>query len=214
MQTQAKGKTGKIPQWIKILTTCFLWVFVAVYWTHIGPSNFLWFSDIALITITVALWLESRFLASMMAVNVLLPELAWNIDFFFRLLTGSHLFGLGATSYMFNPHLAISVRIISLLFHLYLPVLLILALHWLGYHGKAWIAQTVLAWIVLPLCYRLTDPAANINWVFGLGAEPQRWLPGPLYVVFLMILLPMVIYIPSHLLLKKMFGKKPCPEHT
>src|SRR5262249_40872039 len=58
---------------------------LASVWT----VNFLWFSDIALLVTMPALWLESPLLASMMAVAVTLPELAWNLDFFVRLTTGA-----------------------------------------------------------------------------------------------------------------------------
>ena len=60
-------------------------VLVPVYWAQRGPANFLWASDIALLVTVGALWRESRFLSSMMAVAVLLPELGWNVDFFLRL---------------------------------------------------------------------------------------------------------------------------------
>jgi hypothetical protein len=59
--------TGHIPVWIKVVYTLYLCVLVPVYWTHYGPQNFLWFSDIALLTIAAALWLESPLLASTMA---------------------------------------------------------------------------------------------------------------------------------------------------
>src|SRR5262249_5573901 len=47
-----------------------------------------------------ALWLESPLLASMMAVAVTLPGLAWELDFFVRLTTGASFMGL--RSYMFD----------------------------------------------------------------------------------------------------------------
>lgn len=200
-------KPYKIPIIIKVLATCFLFVVIPVYWVNLGPENFLWGSDLALFITTLALWLESRFLTSMMAVGVLLTEVLWNIDFFARLLFGNHLFGLNATSYIFNVQVPAVVRGISLLFHIYLPIILIWMLFRLGYHHKAWLAQTAFAWVILPLTYLLTDPVDNINWVFGLGGEVQQWIPGPVFVVILMILFPIVIYLPSHLFLNKLFGK-------
>lgn len=200
-------KPYKIPIFIKVLATCFLFVVIPVYWVNLGPKNFLWGSDIALFITTLALWFESRFLASMMAVGVLLLEVLWNIDFFTRVISGNHLFGLDTTSYMFNVQVPLVVRSISFLFHIYLPIILIWMLFRLGYHHKAWLAQTALAWILLPLTYLLTDPVDNINWVFGPGGEAQQWVPGPVFVVILMILFPIIIYLPSHLFLNKLFGK-------
>lgn len=204
-------KTNQIPLWLKILATCFLCVFVPVYWIKRGPANFLWFCDIALIVVTVALWMESRFLVSMMAVSILLPELVWSIDYFGRLLTGSHLFGLGATSYMFNEKIPGVIRVLSFIFHIYLPIILLWTLYRLRFHEKSWIAQTVLAWMVLPLCYWFTGPVENINWVFGPGPTPQQWLPAPLYLVLLMVLLPLFIYLPSHYLFKRLFSEHKVP---
>ena len=89
-----------IPLWAKIVYTIFLCVLVPAYWVHWGPRNFLWFSDIALLTTGAALWLESALLASMMTVAIALPELVWNVDFFGRLVTGRHPFGL--SEYMFD----------------------------------------------------------------------------------------------------------------
>lgn len=46
------------------------------------PEIFLWFSDIALFAVGIALWTKSRLLISMMAVGVFILEIGWNIDFF------------------------------------------------------------------------------------------------------------------------------------
>lgn len=189
--------------WIKIADTLFVIVLVPAYWTQYGPAHFLWFSDIALLTTVAALWLESRFLASTMTVGVLLFELTWNLDFFFRLLTGAELIGL--TGYMFDPSRPRFLRGLSL-FHLFLPILLAWMVARLGYDRRAFFAQTLIAWIVLPVCYFFTDPARNINWIFGPGSEPQRWMPPLLYVVLIMILLPLLIYLPTHRMLSRWSG--------
>lgn len=195
---------GAIPLWIKIAYTLFVIVLVPVYWAHYGPANFLWFSDIALLTAVAALWLESRFLAGTMAVGVLLLELTWNIDFFVRLFTGIELIGLAG--YMFDSSKPRFLRGLSL-FHLFLPILLVWMVARLGYDHRAFLAQTLLAWIVLPLSYFFTDPAKNINWVFGPGSEPQTWMPPLLYLALLMLFLPVIVYLPTHLVLEKLFGK-------
>jgi len=91
------------------------------------------------------------------------------------------------------------------LFHIFLPAVLLWLLYRLGYQRKAVLYQTILAWFILPLSYALSDPLANINWVYGFGDEPQSWLPGPLYVALLMVLFPLGLYLPTHLLLSKLF---------
>ncbi|MGH8709760.1 MAG: hypothetical protein ACREVA_00300, partial [Burkholderiales bacterium] len=67
-------------------------------------------------------------------------------------------------------------------------------------------AQTALAWVVLPLCYWLTNPAENINWVFGFGNKPQKRMAPLAYLGLLMVGFPVLIYLPTHLLLRSLFG--------
>ena len=106
---------------------------------------------------------------------------------------------------MFDGKIPLPIRLLSL-FHIFLPVLLVWLLYRLGYDTRALVAQTILAWIVLPASYLLTTPADNVNWVYGWGTGPQKWLPAPLYLVLLMIVFAVVLYLPSHFLLKKLFS--------
>jgi hypothetical protein len=180
---------------VKVAYTIFLAVLVPVYWAHYGPANFLWFSDIALLGGGAALWLESPLLASMMMLAVLLPECAWNLDFFGRLFTGRRMFGMSA--YMFERERPRFIRALSL-FHVPLPIGLVWLVHRLGYDRRAWLGQSLLALVVLPASYWLTDPAENVNWVHGLGA-PQRRLPPWLYLALLIVAFSLVLYLPPHL---------------
>ena len=185
---------------IKVLYTLFLSVLVPVYWAHYGPRNFLWFSDIALLATGAALWLESPLLASMMTLAVLLPEIAWNLDFAWQLLARRPLFGM--SSYMFDGKLPRYLRALSL-FHVPLPIGLVWLVWRLGYDRRAWLLQSLVALVVLPLTYRLTDPAENVNWVHGLGSRPQRRLPAWLYLALLIVAFSLVLYLPPHLLLSR-----------
>jgi hypothetical protein len=193
-----------VPLWIKIAYTLFLCVLVPVYWIHWGPRNFLWFSDIALLVTGVALWRESPLLASMMTLAIALPELAWNVDFFGRLLTGRDILGLAG--YMFDTTRPLGLRALSL-FHIVLPVVLVWLAHRLGYDRRAWAFQTVVALIVLPVTYWLTAPSDNVNWVYGPGSKPQTWISRPAYLALVMVFFPLVIYLPTHFLLRALFGK-------
>lgn len=191
-----------IPLWLKIGYSLFACVLVPIYWRQYGLVNFLWFSDIALFALVPALWLESPLLVSMMALAVLLPELAWNLEYFVRLATGMRLFGL--TDYMFDGRIRRGIRALSL-FHVVLPPLLVWLLWQLGYDGNALLWQSALAAAVLPLSYHFSNPEENVNWVYGLAAKPQHALPGPMFVLLLMVLFPAVIYLPTHLLLSRFF---------
>jgi hypothetical protein len=183
---------------IKVAYTVFLAVLVPVYWAHYGPRNFLWFSDIALLGSGLAVWLESPLLASMMALAVLLPELVWNVDFFGRLLTGHSMFGMSA--YMFDRSLPRYLRALSL-FHVLLPIWLLWLVARLGYDPRAWAGQCLLAALVLPVTYALTERDENVNWVHGLGVPRPR--PHPwVYLAVLTVSFWLVLYLPPHLLLR------------
>ncbi len=191
-----------IPLGLKIVYTLFVCALVPVYWRQYGPANFLWFSDIALLALVPALWLENALLVSMMAVSVVFFEALWNADFFFQLSTGRSLIGLSA--YMFDPKIHLFIRGLSC-FHIVLPLLLLWTLHRLGYDQRAFVWQTIVALVVLALSYLVSNPQENVNWVYGFGQNPQKILPAPLFVIFLMLLFPLVIYLPTHLLFAKIF---------
>jgi hypothetical protein len=186
-----------IPLGLKIVYTIFVCAVVPIYWRQYGPANFLWFSDIALLVLVPALWLENALLVSMMAISVVFFEALWNVDFFFRLTTGRSLIGLSA--YMFDPGIPLFIRGLSG-FHIVLPLLLLWMLHRLGYDQRALFWQTVVALVVLPVSYLVSNPRENVNWVYGFGQNPQRILPAPLFVILLMLLFPLVVYLPTHLL--------------
>lgn len=174
-----------------------------VYARDYGPKNFLWFSDIALFGSCAAMWLEIPLLASMMALAVLLPEIGWNVDFFAHLITGRSV--LSMSGYMFDARKPLYLRALSL-FHVVLPVLLVWMVYCLGYDPRALLAQTAVSFIVLPVTYLVTKPSLNINWVWGLG-RPQTSMPPLVYLALLMIIFPLVIYLPTHLLLIKLFRR-------
>jgi len=184
---------------VKVLYTLFVAVLVPSYWSFYGPANFLWFCDIALLVTVAALWWESRLLASMQTVAVVLASLIWLVDFLARLLTGHFL--LGWTHYMFRDEIPLFIRLLSL-YHAWLPFLLVWMVWRLGYDRRGWIAQTVLTWAVLPICFYFTDPVRAINGVFGpSGEHPQTWMAPELWLVLVMLAYPLCVYLPSHLAL-------------
>jgi hypothetical protein len=192
-----------IPLVLKVVYTLFVCALVPIYWRQYGPSNFLWFSDIALLVLVPALWMENALLVSMMAVSVVFFEAIWNCDLFFRFATGKSLIGLSA--YMFDPKIPSFIRGLSC-FHIVLPLLLLWMLYRLGYDHRALFWQTIVAMVVLPLSYFVSNPHENVNWVYGFGENPQKVLPAPLFVLVLMLLFPLVVYLPTHLVFTRIFG--------
>jgi hypothetical protein len=196
----------RLPLALKLLYSLYVCVLVPVYWYHYGfADSFLWFSSLGLLITAAALWLESPLLASMQLVSIFLLEMMWIADFLGRILTGVQLVGIAA--YMFEPDKPLYVRGLSL-FHAVLPLLLVWLVYRLGYNRRAWIVQTLFAWPLLLLCFFFTDPAKNINWVFGPSQEPQTLVPPGVYLAAQMIFLPLFIYWPTHWVLRRVMPEK------
>lgn len=201
----------RIPRAVKIGYAVWMAVWVPVYWVHNGPANFLWLCDTANFVIGLGLWIESPLLISSQAVAVLLIQLYWALDFFSRLLFGSHL--LGGTEYMFDAGQALWLRGFSL-FHLAVPPLVLWVVWRLGYDRRGWRLQTLITWLILPLSM-LPDPERNLNWVWAPFGAEQVWLPPALYLAVCMIAYPLLLYLPTHGLLmtwQRGAGRRVLPE--
>jgi hypothetical protein len=156
-----------------------------------------------------ALWLRSRLLASMMLLATALPDgVGWSLDFILGLVAGWHPFH--ATTYMFDPAVPLVVRGLSL-FHLIVPAVLVWMVHRLRYDRRALGTQTALTAVVFLASWWLTDPARNINWVYG-PARPQTLVPGWVYLLAMMTAFPVLCYLPAHLTLVWMRWDRPGPS--
>src|SRR5574343_1086374 len=194
-----------IPLAAKLLITAYVAVLIPVYWITYGPTNFLFFCDMALMLTTIAMWRESPLLVSAAAVGILLPQLLWAVDFM------SSLFGIpmtGMTDYMFQASIPLHVRFLSL-FHFWLPFLLLWLLSRTGYDRRGLPLWMVMAFISLYVSYffmppppaPLQNPAlpVNINYVYGFSdVQPQSWMPEPLWFVVLQLMLVFRIFLPTH----------------
>jgi hypothetical protein len=198
----------RAPRWLKLSYTGFVALLVPFYWLEYGWQNFLWACDIALLVTLYALWGESRLAASSAALATLLPDSAWSLDYLVRLLAGHDLLRMDATAYMFDATIPPYVRALSL-FHVFLPPLLLWLVLRLGYDRRAIVLTTMIAWVVLPLSYAVSDRAQNINWVFGFGVPPSPVVAGFGQVLMLMLLAPLLVYLPTHLVLGGLCREKP-----
>lgn len=197
--TAISGTAGAVPVWLKVAYGTFVAALVPVYWLHYGPQNFLWLSDLALFATAIAVIAELAWLAGMAAVGVLALEIAWTVDF----LSGGKLLDLA--SYMFDAGKPSYLRALSL-FHLALPPTLLWLLRRLGYDRRSFVRQTLFTLALLPATWLLTRPDENINWVYGPGTEPQSRIPPLLYLAAEMAAMPILAFLPTHLLLKRLFA--------
>ena len=53
-------QTARVPLAVKLAYSAFMALLLPVYWHYYGPTNFLYFCDIALILILIGIWPEIR----------------------------------------------------------------------------------------------------------------------------------------------------------
>jgi hypothetical protein len=204
---------AKIPIALKLAYSAFVAVLVPCYWVTYSPWNFLFFCDAALLITLVALWTENPLLASVPAVGITLAQILWVVDF----CVGGHFLGIAA--YMFNPKLPLYLRALSS-FHGWLPFLLLWLVRLLRYDPRALAAQVALTCGLILTAYFFGPPppapsdrpnmAVNINYVYGPGFEhPQTWMPPAGWVATLMAALPLILYLPTHIVLYRLFPPSP-----
>ncbi len=149
-----EARPALIPIWIKIAYTAFMAVLIPVYLKNYGPTNFLYFCDVAAIMTLFAIWVESPVLLSASLVGIFLPQMLWVVDFFFE-LSGNHLTGM--TGYMFKP--PYFLRFLSF-FHFWLPFLLVWLVWRVGYDKRGLLLWIVITWVLLTVCYAWMPPAS------------------------------------------------------
>jgi len=107
--------------------------------------------------------------------------------------------------------LPLTIRLLSL-FHVATPTLLLYAIWRLGYDRRGWKFQTLLAWIVVPINY-FWRPEHDVNWARGLFFHEQHVIPGWAYLLGYLIVVPLLVYFPTHLFLDWMTQRwKPLVE--
>jgi hypothetical protein len=193
----------RIPLWLKVVWTFWVLVWAPLYWKQYGVQNFLFFCDLGNFLIGLALWLESPLLFSWQACGLLLFQTVYTIDLAGALLTGRHV--IGGTEFMFDPGVPLSIRLLSS-FHVVTPPLLLWALWKLGYDRRGWKYQTLLTWIVVPINY-FWRPQLDVNWARGPLFREQHVVPGLIYLLGYLIVIPLIVYLPTHLFLAWMSNR-------
>ncbi len=197
--------TPVLPLWLKLAFTAWMLFWVPATVVIYGPQNFFWLCNLANFLILAALWLESRVLMSAQLLAVLLVGVMWLLDVSVAFFFGFHL--IGGTEYMFDEQVALQVRLVSC-YHAMLPVVAGYACSRLGYDPRGLWLQTGLTWLAIPITRLLTEPERNINWVYGPFNDVGAPFDPLIYLLLLMLLSPLVLYLPVHLAVKKGVRKR------
>ncbi|MCL7939381.1 hypothetical protein M8009_03560 [Halomonas sp. ATCH28] len=187
--------TQGLPLWLKLVLSLWVVVWAPTYWVLLGPQNYWWLCNLANFLLLAGVWGESRRLVSMQWLAVALVGSLWAVDVGTAWLTGWH--PIGGTEYMFDDRHPLLTRLMSL-YHLLLPPVAGYAVWRLGYDRRALAWQSALTWLVIPASYLLTEAERNINWTQGPFGQPQSLVDPLLYLVLLMLLWPLLIYLPVH----------------
>ena len=202
----------RVPLWLKLGYAAYMAVLIPVYWHYYGPTNFLYFCDVALILTLIAIWPENALLISMCTVGIVIPQAFWVLDFV------AHAAGLsltGMTEYMFDSSHSLFLRLLST-FHGWLPFLLLYLVSKIGYDRRAFWPWTALSWVLLLVCFFLMPPPTphpgltpvNINYVWGLSdTAVQTWMPPYVWLAGQLIGLPLVVFAPTHYALIRIMPK-------
>lgn len=188
----------RLPLWVKLVWTVWLVLWAPLYLKHYGAQNFLYFCDLGNLLIALALWLESPLIFSWQATGLLLFQSLYTIDLLGAVLSNRHF--IGGTEYMFDSSLPLYLRLLSL-FHVVTPPLLLWAIWRLGYDKRGWKYQTLTTWVVVPINY-FWRPQYDVNWARGPFFREQHIVPGWSYLLGYLVVVPLVVYFPTHLLLQ------------
>ena len=133
----------------------------------------------------------------MCAIGIIVPQMVWVIDF---VGTAIGYPVVGMTAYMFNAdELAVPARALAVPRLAAVPA--DLSGGKLGYDRRALLYWTVLAWVLILICFFFMPPPnpnagltpVNINYVWGLNdAAAQTWMPAWLWVIGMMVLMPII----------------------
>lgn len=195
--------TPRFPGWLRWASLVWLAAWIPAYWRTWGVENFLHLCDIAVILTCAGLWWNDSLLLSSQAVSSILTDLLWDLDAGWRLATGHQL--TGGTEYMWDTRFALCVRLISL-FHVVWPILLVWALKRVGYDWRGWKLQSAIAAGAI-IAGRFCDPALNINYAFFDPVFHRALGPAPVHLAIIWVVLVAVVYVPTHLILTKLFPK-------
>lgn len=191
----------KFPLWARCASLVCFAIWLPIYWRTWGVENFLHVCDITVILTCAGLFWSNALLLSSQAAATIIPDLLWDIDAASRLFSGRNL--LGGTEYMWDAHYALWIRLLSV-FHIVWPIILLWSVARTGYDRRGFALQSAIAAAAI-IASRFANPALNINYAFLNPLTHRPWGPAPVHLALIWAGSVLVIYLPTHLVLAKLF---------
>lgn len=216
MSVSAPPGSRKLPRALRVGYALWFAVWLLAYWGYFGWQFLLWFCCLANAYVLAGCATQRPLWFSLAALSSTGIQLIYLLDFAALCFLGRS--PTGATAYMLDPARPLWLRALST-FHIWMPALVLFAVHRLGYDRRALWIQTAIALCVLPVCYFMFDPGLhtndavipivhgrpfdrdfNINWVHAFFDGPEPFV-GAERLWAMLIGYPLLVHLPTHLLL-------------
>lgn len=198
--TRRAGEGPAFPR-MRWAAAAWLCLWLPAYSHYYPLSHFLALCDLAVVLTCIGLWRGDALVLSSQAVSSLVVDSAWALDVLWRLLLGHHL--IGGTEYMWGARWPLQLRLLSL-FHVLWPALLLWALRRVGYDRRGLALQSAIAAAAMAAA-RMLDPGANLDFVLRDPFLHRSIGPAPLHVTLMIAGLVLLIYLPTHVVLSRLY---------
>jgi hypothetical protein len=187
---------------LRWLALAWLAVWIPAYWVVWGWQNFLHFCDIAVILSCVGIIFGSRLLISSQAIATMVAGIVWFLDAGWRVVFHHHL--IGGTEYLWDTTKPLWVRLLSL-FHIALPILLVVLCARVGYDRRALALQSGIT-VGLMAISRWMGQARNLNYAFLDPVLHRALGPAPVHLAIIFACTLLLFYLPAHIVLAWKFS--------
>ncbi len=138
-------------------------------------------------------------------VATIVTGILWGLDAGWRAAFHHNL--IGGTEYLWNAAVPLWVRLLSL-FHIGLPILLVVLCARIGYDRRALALQSAITLCVMAVS-RWMGPAGNLNYAFLDPIFHRALGPASVHFVIIFAGTVLLLYLPAHLILSRKYSYFP-----
>jgi hypothetical protein len=214
----ARSASAESPDWnnsrrvkfpvLRWIAVAWLIIWIPAYWRVWGWRNFLHLCDAAVIISCIGLIFGSRLLVSSQALATVITGIVWSMDVSWRLATNHYL--TGGTEYLWDGTQPLWVRLLSL-FHVALPILLVVICARIGYDRRALALQSGITAALITIS-RWFGPELNLNYAFRDPILHRALGPAPVHLAIIFACTVLLFYLPTHIILNWKYSGRGEPD--